>query len=254
MIILISLSHFAFSQEKDSTMHFFGNLYSAESFKPVQYAHIINIKNNRAAISDTLGNFDIRMEPGDSLRISSIGYQQKYYQYPGEWKKVVFASIPLKERIYEISEVKITPWGTYEEFKNRFMNLDVETPREQLHPLVWDILKEKPEKIEPNEPGIMSPVSMIYNIFSKEAKEMRKYEEIQNREARQKIIQSKFNRESVGNLTGLEGKKLDRFMEFCNFTDEYILNTKEYFILENVKKKYKQFMRLDSLNSVKLNQ
>jgi hypothetical protein len=129
----------------------------------------------------------------------------------------------------------------------------MKTPGEQLHPLVWDILKKRPEKVEPNEPGIMSPVSMIYNIFSNEAKEKRKYEEIQNREARQKIIQSKFNRESVGNLTGLEGEKLDRFMEFCNFTDEYILNTKEYFILENVKKKYKQFMRLDSLNSVKLN-
>lgn len=254
MILLLSLSQLVYSQKKDSTIHFFGNLYSAKSFKPIKYAHIININNNRATISDTLGNFDIRLRPGDSLRISSIGYQQKFYQYTGEWENIVFERISLKERVYEISEVKITPWGTYEEFKNRFMNLDRETPREQLHPLVWDFLQERPENVEPIEPGISSPVSMIYNIFSKEAKERRKYEELQKQEAREKKIQSKFNRESIGNLTGLKGEKLDRFMEFCNFTDAYILNTKEYFILERVKKKYKQFMRVDSLNSVKLNQ
>jgi hypothetical protein len=251
MIILIILSQLAYSQKKDSTIHFFGNLYDADTFKPIRNAHIININNNRATISDTLGNFDIRLNPGDSLKISSIGYRQKFYQYTGEWKNDVFESIPLKERIYEISEVEITPWGTYEEFKERFLNLDRETPREKIHPLAWDFLKERPEEVEPIEPGISSPISMIYNLLSQEGKERRKYQEIKKKEPREKKINSKFNREIVGNLTGLEGEKLDRFMEFCNFTDEYILNTREYFILERVKRKYKQFMKVDSLNQIK---
>lgn len=252
MILLLCLGQIVYSQKKDSTIHFFGNLYSAESFKPVKYAHIININNNRATVSDTLGNFDISLRPGDSLMITSIGYRQKFYQYTGEWKNVVFESMPLKERIYEIAEVEVTPWGTYEEFKKRFLDLDMETEREKLHPLAWDILQERPENTEPIEPGITSPVSMIYNLLSKEGKERRKYQEIQKREDREKKIRSKFNREIVGNLTGLEGKKLDRFMEFCNFTDAYIFNTREYFILERVKLKYKQFTKVDSLNSVKL--
>lgn len=254
MIFLLILSQIVYTQEKDSTIHFFGNLYNADSFKPVKNAHIININNNRATISDTLGNFDIRLKPGDSLKISSIGYRQKFYHYDGEWKNVVFESIPLKERIYEITEVEITPWGSYENFKNRFLNLDMETPREKLHPLVLEDFPEKPENTEPVEPGITSPISLIYNIFSKEGEERRKYKELQKKETREKKIQSKFNRETIGNLTGLEGEKLDKFMEFCNFTDEYILNTKEYFILKRVKMKYKQFMRVDSLNSIKLKQ
>ncbi|MGM0530608.1 MAG: hypothetical protein ACQER7_04595 [Bacteroidota bacterium] len=251
MVILLSLTQLAYSQKKDSTIHFFGNLYDADSFKPVKNAHIININNNKATISDTLGNFDIRIKPGDSLKISSIGYREKFYQYTGVWLNIVFESIPLKERIYEISEVEITPWGTYEDFKERFLNLDRKTPRENLHPLAWNILKERPEDDEPAEPGIASPVSMIYDLFSQEGKERRKYQEIKKKEEKEKRIRSKFNREIVGNLTGLEGEKLDRFMEFCNFTDEYILNTKEYFILERVKVKYKQFMKVDSLNKIK---
>ncbi|KXB08902.1 hypothetical protein AKJ55_00240 [candidate division MSBL1 archaeon SCGC-AAA382M17] len=254
MLFLLILSQIGYSQKMDSTIHFLGTLYDANSYKPIKYAHIINIDNNRATISDTLGNFDIKLKPGDSLMITSIGYQEKFYQYTGEWQKVVFENIPLKERIYKISKVEITPWGTYEDFKKRFLNLDIKTPREKVHPLVWEDLPEKPEKIEPVEPGITSPISLIYNIFSKEGKAKRKYQKLQKKEAREKKIQSKFNREIVGNLTGLEGEKLDRFMEFCNFTDEYILNTKKYFILKRVKLKYKQFMKLDSLNSVKLEQ
>jgi hypothetical protein len=192
------------------------------------------------------------MNPGDTLIITSIGYQQKKYRYLGEWKKVVFRSIPLKEEVYEISQIEITPWGTYNEFKRKFMSLDMETPRENLHPLIWDDLPPRPEKIDPIEPGIMNPVSMIYNIFSKEGKERRKYMELTKHEKKERKIEAKFNRKNVGELTGLEGDKLDRFMDFCNFTDEYILDTKEYFILERVKKKYKQFMKLDSLNSIKI--
>lgn len=254
MLLLVSLSQIVYSQKSDSTVHFFGNLFSAESFKPVKYAHIININNGRATVSDTLGNFDIRIRPRDSLRITSIGFQSKIYHYKGEWESVVFESIPLQERVYEISSVEITPWGTYEDFKNKFLNLDMETPRESLHPLVFEDLPQLPDDTEPLEPGIFSPVSMIYNLFSKEAKARKKYHELKNRESIEKKIEEKFNRETVSNLTGLEGEKLDRFMEFCNFTDAYILNTKEYFILEQVKLKYKQFMKLDSLNSVKLNQ
>ncbi|MFP4621758.1 MAG: hypothetical protein ACLFM7_10640 [Bacteroidales bacterium] len=254
MILLLSLSQFVYSQKQDSTIHFFGNLYNADTFKPVKNAHIININNNRATISDSLGNFDIRLRQGDSLMISSIGYQQKFYQYNGGWRQVAFESIPLEEKIYEISEVTVTPWGTYKDFQEKFLELDMETPREKIHPLAWKFLEERPDEVEPKEPGITSPISMIYNLFSKEGKERRKFQELQKRETREKKIRSKFNREIVGDLTGLEGEKLDRFMEFCNFTDEYILNTREYFILERVKLKYKQFMKLDSLNSEKMKQ
>jgi hypothetical protein len=247
-IIFLGLVQNALSQQKDSTLQFLGNLYEKESFQPVPYAHIINLNSNRATISDTLGNFDIVLSPGDTLMITSIGYEQKHYQYPGQWKKVIFRSIPLKRKTYSISKVEVTPWGTYADFKNRFMNLDINSPKEKIHPLLWEDLPQKPDKPKVSEPGINSPVSMIYNMFSEEAKERRKYRELLKKQRRAEKIRSKFNRDHVSSLTGLKGNKLDRFMEFCNFSDAYILETREYFILERVKKKYRQFMKLDSLN------
>ena len=250
ILVLISSGVLANAQKSDSTMHFFGNLYHAESYKPIEYAHIINLNNNEATISDTLGNFHIRMQMGDTLMITSIGYKHNYYQYSGPRDPVVFQNIPMQEKVYKIAEVQVTPFGTYNEFKRRFLDLDLETDKEKVHPLLWEGLPERPESLEPQEPGIMSPISMIYNIFSEEAREKQKYKELLKKKSKEERIKAKFNREKVSELTGLEGSKLERFMDFCNFTDPYLLTTREYFILERVKKKYRQFQKLDSLNLI----
>lgn len=252
---MLLIGSLGFSQEKDSTMQFYGNLYDPDNYHPIEYAHIINIDGNNATISDSLGTFNLEIEPGDSLMITSVGYQTHYYQYDGPWQKVVFKSIPMEEQVYAISEVRVTPWGTYREFRQKFLDLEMKTDAEKVHPLLWkDINREPKMKEEPLNPGIMSPITMIYNIFNDEIQSRRKLRQLQRRKPKEKILQDKFNREQVGALTGLEGKKLERFMEFCNFSEEYLLNTKEYFILERVKLRYEQFMRLDSLHQMPMKQ
>ena len=234
-------------QKRDSTLRFFGNLYDLDTYKPIEYAHIINMDGNNATISDTLGTFDLKIEPGDSLMITSIGYAPTYYQYTGEWQKAVFASISMKKKAYAISEVEVTPWGTYRQFRNKFLDLDIKDPEEDLHPQAWKDIQREPTVEEQINPGISSPVTMIYALFSNEIQSMEKLKELQVRMERENKIKQKFNREQVGELTGLEGEELTRFMNYCNFSDKYILNTKEYFILERVKRCYKEFRRLNSL-------
>lgn len=246
------LSNLGLSQQSDSTLRFFGNLYDSRTYRPIEYAHIINISGNNATISDSLGTFDLKIEPGDSLMITSIGYQTTYYQYKDSLQKVVFRSIPMDEQVYAISGVEVTPWGTYRDFKRKFLSLDIKDPQEDVHPLLWEGINREPElKEEQINPGITSPITMIYSLFSKEIQSKQKLRELQRAKTREDRLNEKFNREQVSALTGLEGEKLERFMNYCNFSEEYILNTREYFILERVKKCYQQFIRLDSLHQLR---
>ena len=246
------LSTLGLSQQSDSTLRFFGNLYDSRTYRPIEYAHIINISGNNATISDSLGTFDLKIEPGDSLMITSIGYQTTYYQYKDSLQKVVFRSIPMDEQVYAISGVEVTPWGTYRDFKRKFLSLDIKDPQEDVHPLLWEGINREPElKEEQINPGITSPITMIYSLFSKEIQSKQKLRELQRAKTREDRLNEKFNREQVSALTGLEGEKLERFMNYCNFSEEYILNTREYFILERVKKCYQQFIRLDSLHQLR---
>jgi|SRR6056297_3184915 len=243
------LSTLGLSQQRDSTLRFFGNLYDSKSYRPIEYAHIINMDRNYATVSDSLGTFDLKIAPGDSLMITSIGYKTTYYQYSGPWQEVVFKSIPMDEEVYAITGVEITPWGTYEDFKRKFLSLDIKDPQEDVHPLLWEGINREPElKQEELNPGITSPITMIYSLFSQELQSKQKLRELQEVETIEDRIREKYNPEQISELTGLEGERLQRFMNFCNFSDAYILRTKQYFILERVKKCYQEFKRLDSLH------
>ena len=55
---------------------------------------------------------------------------------------------------------------------------------------------------------------------------------------RYKIIENKFNVENVGELTGLKGPEVKRFMNYCRFPEDFLLYSSEYDILEAVKKIY----------------
>jgi hypothetical protein len=47
----------------------------------------------------------------------------------------------------------------------------------------------------------------------------------------QRIMNDKFNSETVSRLTGLRGPELIDFMRYCNFSKEYLLRTNHYDVL-----------------------
>jgi hypothetical protein len=118
-----------------------------------------------------------------------------------------------------------------------------------LHPLVWKELSLFTNKLDPKktpEP-IGGPFSLIYSIFSKEEQAKRRLKELEKMETIRRKIRSKYNSRIVSEILGIKGKELDKFLEFCNFTDEYLLKTKKIDILQKVKKKYQEFLKQDSL-------
>jgi hypothetical protein len=238
--LLLLLSPQLYAQHKDSTITLHGSLYDSKDFSPVEFAHIINLNRPHATISDSSGYFDIKMNKGDTLHITCIGYEDKYVSYE-PIATAIFKSIPLNQKAYKIESIKITPWKTYQEFKNRFISLDIDNPRENVHPLVWEGLPRKPLDVEPPAPNIGNPVSFLYDVFSGEREQRRKYNEILSRETKKRKIRSKYNKEIVSNLTGLKGEKLEEFMDFCNFTEQELLNRSAYDILKEVKRKYQWF-------------
>ena len=237
-----------YAQKSDSHITVLGNLYNAKTFEPVEFAHVINTRNYNATISDSLGNFKIRIRKTDTLMITSIGYETKKISYARKQQNIIFESIPMEEKLYKIKRVEVTPWGTYRELKNRFLSLDTVNPRKDVHPLIWRDLPRKPDSIINKEPDLTSPISLIYYMLSPEGKSIRKLKELEKIKTKNDKIRPKYNRDIVSEITGLEDKALERFMKFCNFTDSYLLNTKKYKILKRVKDMYQTYE--DSLNNI----
>jgi hypothetical protein len=81
-------------------------------------------------------------------------------------------------------------------------------------------------------------------ILSPEEKEMIKLKKILEKEKVQKIINEKFNREIVADLTGLKEEDLTEFIVFCNFSEKYLLETNQYDILVKVLEKLELYKKL----------
>lgn len=82
-VVIIFLSPFIFlgnlkaQNKKTELIEISGILLGADSLHPVADAQILSKDNYVGSFSDTLGRFNIVVNPGDSLMFSSLGYQAK---------------------------------------------------------------------------------------------------------------------------------------------------------------------------------
>lgn len=226
---------------------FSGRLIDSQTGEPVQFAHIYNQTQGRAMISDTLGYFSIPVSNQDLLVVTAIGYYNlPVYLNDSLYALYKFHTLKMISKIYSIGEVSVSILGTYEQFKYKFLNLDSLQPENQINPSVLsDILAgiDTTDVIQP--PGIMSPITAIYNMVSKEGKSMRKFKKIQEEEEFLKQIEYKYSMEMLQRLTGLKGLELYEFKSFCNFSDTFLLRANEYEIIEKVMEKLKEYRELN---------
>jgi hypothetical protein len=78
----------AFSQGQDKTVLFQGRVVASSNAEFLPLAYIFNPQAGRGALTDNFGQVDMYVFPGDSLVISYIGYNKKYYIVPRDTELV----------------------------------------------------------------------------------------------------------------------------------------------------------------------
>ena len=99
-----------------------------ELLNPLPFAHVLVLNNYRGAITNTYGNFSLVVEEADSVLISSVGYKSKYLVIPKDLtSRFYMVEVVLQIDTLVITEAKIYPWKSYEEFREAFVNLKLPT-------------------------------------------------------------------------------------------------------------------------------
>ncbi|MDA3781533.1 MAG: hypothetical protein PF487_15100, partial [Bacteroidales bacterium] len=224
---------------QNDTEYLYGRLVIKKTLEPVAYSHIINLRNNYCSISDSTGYFNIKARRTDTLLISAISYEYKkicFLDYPiSEYSTYIF----LKEKIYKIPEVRISYFGNYDDFKYKLLNLKL-TEKTKINPLIFKMLPHNYSDVIP-EPTIGSPISLLYNIFSKEGKSKRKLKELKIEQIVEANVRNVYNDHIIGQITGLKSDSLILFIKYCNFSNKYILETSQYNLYMQIKNKFDAF-------------
>ena len=222
-----------------------GSIYSALDSIELDDIHVINMTSEKVTASFNDGYFIIPVTKGDQLLFSGIGYRLSEVIITDSMiENNVYIMVHIPQQIYLLESVNVWPYQTFAEFKQAFIDLQLEDETLDMH-LPATI---RYQDFQPGELGkvtIAGPITALYNVFSKEGKSKRKYMRIVQEADYQKYIATKYNEDIVQTVTGIDDKiELKKFMEYCKLSEEFIINSIDYKIYLAIKECYLVYANL----------
>ena len=145
-----------------------GMLINAISNVPVPYANIIDLNTATGTVSDPKGFFSFVVAPGDSIRISSVGYKTQRLRVPDSLPGYLQSiAVYLLPDTIELAPATVYPWPDRNSFRDAFMAIQLETPEEEISEHAGFRKVENP--VEPKA-SPMNPASFIYDKIVKPIK------------------------------------------------------------------------------------
>lgn len=196
---------------------------------PLPDVHVLNKTRNVVTISGKNGAFSLYGSVGDSIIISSVGYETRREVIPDTASQPVFL---LESKTYLLEGAVIFPDTMRLNGLDRALRSD-----------------EGNYSMRPGwGAGVVvgGPVTFLYNAFSKEGKQQRTYLAKVTGKDEDLLIGEKFNGEIVTRITQLQGEELIRFMVWCGFSRRYLLTANDGQIEKQIVNKWMQYRALQT--------
>ena len=208
--------------------------------------HLWNESTRMGTVSNASGEFRIKAKDQDTIVFSAIGYYSQVMHASSSQNEGVI--VRLRQKKYEIDELVVRRFHSYESFIYQVVHHEI--PESELSEmkehmditltlaaLEADWERNAKEKLE--NPGFSTPLGPLEDpqkAFRERSLKMEK---------RRRVIEAKFNRTMVGELTRLEDEELTHFIAHCNFSDDYLYKTDLPEIIEEM------YAKLDDFHSIR---
>lgn len=240
-VLLLSLFSFsAISQE--TTVR--GTVINDNTLLPLWNINIVNINLVRGAVTDAKGNFEIQANVNDILLVSSLGFQSIEVKVTNDWIKNKTSRIHLTEKAYALEEVVIPPYdltGYLEvdsklipEKENYWYNISGLTKR-------YEGGESSPNAFSRVMGSLFNPTDALYNIFGKKPKELRKLKELKKDEKLVALLQTKYDRQTIYLLLGIDKKDLAEILERCSYSETFAITANDLQILDAISGCYEEY-------------
>jgi hypothetical protein len=206
-----------------------------KELKPLSFVSIRHKRRNTGTTSDTTGFFSINLIRGDTLLFTAVGFAPVIYVLnPTFPDKKATVKIIMKDVAYALQEVKIV----------RQKTVKPKADKVYVKPLKGNPYQAQSFNLEPT--ASFSPITALYNQFSKQGKAQRKLSLLQEIEAKEAAYKKRLNAGWVSELTRLEGEELEAFMDFCHPDADFVLHAEDYDLIVAILDCYDTFQQRES--------
>ncbi|GAB3779382.1 hypothetical protein GCM10028818_29830 [Spirosoma horti] len=201
-----------------------GTVIDQANKQGVDRATVINKRSRQRARTNATGRFFMTLQPGDSLILTSQLYDRTGIVYDGTDNPTIVARAlpPMPYRVVDLAEVTVTG-KRYEEVKREIQQvLDEPTASKKVTgEQAFDRLADG------------AGVTLLYELFAKRPKTDRKAYYIMQQDRRHALALERF-RLLVEQSTTLKPDEIDRFFDFCDLEDDYLLKAEDYDLINTI--------------------
>lgn len=203
-----------------------GKVFDSENVGlPLTRLMIINKRTNNGAFADADGKFVLNINSTDTIIFSAIGFKVRTVCFKDSLS-VGHSSfgIALQKLQFELSEVSVFADRSLNEIQNDIDKLGVRK-------------KYSLEGVD----AVSSPISALYERFSKIEQSKRKVAEWENEDLRRDILKELFRLYIKNDIIDLKDDEFDAFIKYLNLSDEFIQNATQFELVMAIKGKYENF-------------
>ena len=244
MYFFILLSTHAIAQGLISPQKVSGIIVSANTQIPLSNVNIINVNKMKGTTTDEKGLFDIEVTASDTLHLSILGFQSLKIKVTNDWIKNNFTKIYLTEKAYALEEVVIRPFNLtgYLEIDNKLIP-EKENYRYSISGLTqgYEAGEYSPNAFGKVMGSIFNPADMLYNFFGKKPKELKRLKEMKKDDTVRNLLETKFDRETISVLLGVDKKEIAEILERCNYSESFIKTANDLQIWDAISSYYEEY-------------
>jgi hypothetical protein len=238
-ILLLLLSINCFAQEKIS-----GTIFNDETQLLIPNVNVINVNKVKGTITNGSGFFEIAATVNDTLHISIIGFQSIKVKVTNDWIKNKTTRIRMTPKSIALEEVIIKPYNLtgFLEIDSKLIPIK-ENYRYSISGLssAYEAGDYSPNAFSRVMGSIFNPADALYNFFGKKPKELRKIKEMRKDDTVRNLLESKFDRETIAVLLGIDKKEIAEILNRCSYSETFITTANDLQIMDAISECYEEY-------------
>lgn len=195
----------------------------------VSDAIVVNERTYVGVFVDLNGSFSYEALRSDSIRIGSFGRSPSFFCFADSLGKDTFdVTVVLPLMTYYVGQATV------------IAERDLMEIQKDIEDLGYDRKDYMLSGIDP----LSSPITFLYQQFSREERSKRKVYELENADRRRALLKELFKKYVAYEIIDLSEEDFDNFIDYINISDYLLQNTSQYDFIVYVKARFNTYSQL----------
>lgn len=248
-ILLLSVPLHLFAQDESPVIS--GVVLNDADDKVIQNVHIVNLNQVIGTTSGAQGEFEIPARVNDTLYFTYLGFKSIRVRVTNDWFTYGEIKIKMTELAIALEEVVLKPIQLtgyveidakiipiYDNYRYSISGLNKGYEGGRSHPSgLSNVLN-----------SVFNPADFLYNVFSRQGKQMRKLRQMKSDDNIRNLLYSKYDRETLMAVLQMERVDIDEILNHCNYSETFIRSANDLQILDAISECYEEHRVLKRKN------